>query len=69
VSEWSTVNSVEARAKRHVPGTKYKVPRYFLSRIHVLLRIPTSYLVLSTLYFVPSTLEIGFNRKPKLLDK
>jgi hypothetical protein len=33
--------------------TSCLVPRYFLSRIHVLLRIPTSYLVLGTSYFIP----------------
>jgi hypothetical protein len=30
----------------------YNVPRYFLSRIHVLLRIPTLYFVLRTWYMV-----------------
>ena len=30
----------------------YNVPRYFLSRIHVLLRIPTLYFVLGTWYMV-----------------
>ena len=33
----------------------YDVPRYFLSRIHVLLRIPTLYFVLRTWYLAPGT--------------
>ena len=33
----------------------YNVPRYFLSRIHVLLRIPTLYFVLGTWYICLGT--------------
>ena len=68
LSEWSTVNSVETCTKYQVQCTMYPACGRQVSEQN---SCPTtnSYLVLGTLYLVPSTLEIGFDRKPKLLHK